>query len=282
MNPWVGHQVGLELCKIHVESSIEAQRGSDRRDNLADQTVDVGVGGSVNIQITTANVVDSLIVDHEGTVRVFQCLVCRQGGVVRLHHGSGHLRGGVDGELELGLLAVVDRQPLHEEGGESRSSSTTEAVEDEESLKTGTLVGQLADSVKDQVDDLLADGVVAPCVVVGGVLLARYHLLGMEQLAVGSSANLVNDGRFQIDKDGPGDVFASPGLREEGVEAVVSSADGLVARHLAVRLDAVLHAVELPAGVAHLDSGLADVDGDAFSHFVIVEEKLGIRQGYEK
>lgn len=28
----------------------------------------------------------------------------------------------------------------------------------------------------------------------------------------------------------------------------------------------MLHAVELPAGVAHLDTGLADVDGDAFPH----------------
>merc|ERR1719192_3236749 len=275
MDPWVGHQVGLELGQIHVESSIESQRGGDRGDNLADQTIEVGVGGSVNVQITTANVVDSLIVDHEGTVRVFQCCVGCQDRVVRLHHGCGYLRCGVDWELEFGLFAVVDRQSLHEEGGESRSSSTTEAVEDEEALKTGALVGQLADSVQDQVDDLLADGVVAPGVVVGGVLLARYHLLGMEQLAVGSGANLVDDGRFKIDKDSPGNVFASPGLREEGVEAVVSSADGLVARHLAIRLDAVLHAVELPAGVAHLDSGLADVDGDAFSHFVIVEEKSG-------
>ena len=37
-------------------------------------------------------------------------------------------------------------------------------------------------------------------------------------------------------------------------------------RQVSIRLDAVLHAVELPAGVAHLDSGLADVDADAFSH----------------
>ena len=28
----------------------------------------------------------------------------------------------------------------------------------------------------------------------------------------------------------------------------------------------MLKAVELPAGVAHLGSGLADVDGDAFAH----------------
>ena len=31
-------------------------------------------------------------------------------------------------------------------------------------------------------------------------------------------------------------------------------------------LQTVLKAVELPAGVAHLDSGLANVDRDAFPH----------------
>ena len=31
-------------------------------------------------------------------------------------------------------------------------------------------------------------------------------------------------------------------------------------------LQTVLKAVELPAGVAHLDTGLANVDGDAFPH----------------
>jgi len=31
-------------------------------------------------------------------------------------------------------------------------------------------------------------------------------------------------------------------------------------------LDAVLQAVQLPAGVADLNAGLADVDGEALSH----------------
>ena len=53
--------------------------------------------------------------------------------------------------------------------------------------------------------------------------------------------------------------------REEGVEAVISSPDSLVAGHLAVRLDPVLQAVELPAGVANLDPSLADVNTDALS-----------------
>ena len=44
------------------------------------------------------------------------------------------------------------------------------------------------------------------------------------------------------------------------------AADRLVQRHLAVRLDAMLEAVELPAGVADLDAALVDVDGDHLTH----------------
>ena len=42
-------------------------------------------------------------------------------------------------------------------------------------------------------------------------------------------------------------------------------------------LDAVLHAVQLPARIAHLDPGLADVDADALPHlglFWIIHGKL--------
>jgi hypothetical protein len=38
--------------------------------------------------------------------------------------------------------------------------------------------------------------------------------------------------------------------------------------HGAIVLDAVLEAVELPAGVADLDPGLADVDADDLPHLV--------------
>jgi len=86
---------------------------------------------------------------------------------------------------------------------------------------------------------------------------------------------LTNDGGFQVNKDSTRDVFAGSGLAEERVKRVVAAADGLVARHLTVGLDAVLQTVQLPAGVAHLHSGLADMDADAltlqtsFSHMQI-------------
>ena len=115
VDTWVGHQVGLELGQIDVEGTIKAQGSCDGADNLADQTVQVGVGGTLDVQVATADVVDGLVVDHEGAVGVLQGGVGCQDGVVRLNDGSRHLWGRVDGELKLGLFAVVDGQTLHEQ-----------------------------------------------------------------------------------------------------------------------------------------------------------------------
>ena len=60
-------------------------------------------------------------------------------------------------------------------------------------------------------------------------------------------------------------MLAGACLAEESVGGVVSAADGLVGGHLAVRLDAVLQAVELPAGVADLHASLSHVDRDALT-----------------
>merc|ERR1719460_1789635 len=99
-------------------------------------------------------------------------------------------------------------------------------------------------------DLLLADRVVAARIVVGRVLLARDQLLRVVELAVGARADLIDDRRLEVDEDRARHVLARARLREEGVEGIVATADGLVRRHLAVRLDAVLEAVQLPAGVA--------------------------------
>uniref|UniRef100_S4RRR2 Uncharacterized protein n=1 Tax=Petromyzon marinus TaxID=7757 RepID=S4RRR2_PETMA len=261
----VGNQVGLELGEIDVEGTVEAQRGRDGRHDLADEAVEVGVGGALDVQVAAADVVDGLVVDHEGAVRVLQGGVGGEHRVVGLHHGRGDLGCWVDGELQLGLLAVVNRQALHEEGGKARARAATEAVEDEEALQTLYITYQLTNAVQHQVDDLLADGVVATSIVVGSVLLASDELLWVEQLPVRARAHLICSRKLQIHEDGAGHVFAGARLAEEGVERVVAAADGLVARHLPIGLDAVLQAVELPARVADLDTGLAHVDGDALA-----------------
>jgi hypothetical protein len=147
MDTWVGHQVSLELGKIDVEGTIETEGSRDGGHDLTDESVQVGVGGTLNVQVTTANIIYCLIVDHEGAVRVLQGGVGGQDGVVRLNNSSGNLGSWVDGKLELGLLSVVNGETFHEEGGESRSGTSTEGVEDEETLETGTLVSELTDPV---------------------------------------------------------------------------------------------------------------------------------------
>lgn len=64
--------------------------------------------------------------------------------------------------------------------------------------------------------------------------------------------HLIDHGGLEIEEHAAGHVLAGARLREEGVEGVVTAAHGLVGRHLAIGLNAVLEAVELPAGVTHL------------------------------
>ena len=76
---------------------------------------------------------------------------------------------------------------------------------------------------------------------------------------------LTNYSGLKIYKDGPGNVLASTSLAKEGVEGVIPATDRLVGGHLAIRLDTVLQAVQLPAGIADLNAGLANVDTDALT-----------------
>lgn len=100
------------------------------------------------------------------------------------------------------------------------------------------------------------DRVVTTSVVVGGILLAGDQLLRVEELAVRARADLVNDGWLEVNEHAAGHVLAGSSLGEERVERVVAAADRLVRWHLAIRCDAVLKAVELPARVTNLATGL--------------------------
>merc|ERR1719281_2347587 len=262
----VRDEVGLELSDVDVEGTIEAEGSGQGGDDLSDEAVEVGVGGALDVEGTAADVVDGFVVEHDGDVSMLEERVGGQHGVVRLNDSGGHLRGRVDGEAELGLAAVVDGEALEEEGAEAGAGAAANSVKDEEALEAGAVVGELADAVEDEVDDLLADGVVATGVVVRSVFLAGDDLLRVVELAVGSGADFVAHGGLEVNVDGTGNVLASTSLGKEGVESIVTAADGLVGRHLAVGLNAVLEAVEFPAGVTSLDAALADVDGDYFTH----------------
>ena len=130
----------LKFCQVNIQGTIKTEWCSNGRHNLTNQSVQVGVSGSLNVQVTTADVIDGLIVHHKGTVRVLQSGVSCQNGVVRLHNSCGNLWCGVNRELQLGFLAIVHRQTLHEQWCESRASTTTKRVEDKKTLQSSALI----------------------------------------------------------------------------------------------------------------------------------------------
>jgi len=61
-------------------------------------------------------------------------------------------------------------------------------------------------------------------------------------------------------------MLSCTGLREKSVECIVTSSDGLVARHLTIWLNAMLEAEELPACISDLDTTLTEVQAQNFTH----------------
>lgn len=134
--------------------------------------------------------------------------VCGKNGVVWLDDSSSHLGRRVDAELELALLAIVHGQTLHQKSSETRTSTASEGVENEETLKSRAVVGNTADLVQDLVNELLADSVVTTSIVVGSILLAGDHVLGVEKASVGAGADLIDDIGFQIAVDGSWNILS--------------------------------------------------------------------------
>ena len=73
-------------------------------------------------------------------------------------------------------------------------------------------------------------------------------------------AKLTYNGWLKVNKHSTRNVLSCTSFAEEGVEGVVASADGLVRGHLTVWLDPVFQAVQLPAGIANLNTGLSDMN----------------------
>jgi hypothetical protein len=201
MDSGIGDEVSLEFSDIDVEGTIESQRSSQRRDDLSNESVEIGVSGSFNIELSSADIVDSFVIEHDSDIGVFKEGVSGQDGVVGFNDGSGDLRRRIDSETELGLLAVIDGESFEEEGTETGTSTTTDGVEHHETLETGTVISELSDSVECKINDFLTNGVVTSGEVVGSIFLTGDKLFGVEELSVGTSSYFIDDSRFEIKED---------------------------------------------------------------------------------
>merc|ERR1712066_789967 len=100
VDSWVWHQVGLELSQIDVQSTIESERSGDGGNDLSDQPVQIGVSWSFDIQVSSADVVDGFVINHESTIGVLQSGMGGQNGVVWFNNGGGDLWGWVDSKFQ--------------------------------------------------------------------------------------------------------------------------------------------------------------------------------------
>ena len=197
-----------------------------------------------------------------------RCSYTQPGDILNLWTGwcrESNLGRWVDSELKFALLSIVHTQSLKEKRSKARSGTSTEGVEDEESLESSALISQLSDCVETEIYDLFSHSVVSTSVVVGSVLLAGYQLLRVKELPVGSSSHFIYDSWLQIQKYSSRNVFSGSSFTEESVEGIIAASDSLVRGHLAIRLDTVLETVQFPAGITDLTSGLSKVDRDTLT-----------------
>jgi len=257
VNSWVWDKIGLELSHIDVKGTIETKGSSKRRNNLTNKSVEIGVSWSLNIKRSSAHIVKGFVIQTESTVSVLKKGMGRKYVVVWLDDGSRDLRSRSDSEGKLGLSTIVNGKSLKKKRTKSRSTSTTGRVEDKEPLKTGTVISQLSDSVKDKINNFLTNGVVTTGIVIGSILFTRDQLLRVIKLSVGTSSDFVKWSWLKIKENSSWNVFSSTSFREEGVEGVITTTDGFVRGHLTIRLDTMLQAVKFPTAVTHLDTSLA-------------------------
>ena len=225
MDSGVWHEVSLELSDIDVKGTIESEGCGKGGDNLGNESVQIGVGWSLDVEVSSADVIDGFVIKDDGNIGMLEKGVSGQNGVVWLDNGGGDLWGWVDGETKLGFLTVIDGKSFEKKGSESGTGSSTDGVEDEETLETCALIGELSDSVEAEINDFLTNGVMSSGEVVGGIFLSGDELLWVEQLSVGSGSDLIDDGWLEIEEDGSWDVLASTSLGEEGVEGIITTTD---------------------------------------------------------
>ena len=68
----MGHQVGLEFCQINIQGSIKSEGSSDGGCNLTYRPIQVSVNWAFNIEVSMTDIIDGLIIYHEGMIRVLQ------------------------------------------------------------------------------------------------------------------------------------------------------------------------------------------------------------------
>ena len=73
-----GDHIDGKFSKIRVELTRETKTSGDTRHDCRDEVVEISVGGGIEFEGTNANIIQSLIVNTECFIRIFNELLIRE------------------------------------------------------------------------------------------------------------------------------------------------------------------------------------------------------------
>ena len=91
-----GNHVDGQLPQVSIELTREPQAGGHTGHGEGDQVVEVNVGGRLELEVPSADVEDSLVVNTEYAVTDLNEMVEGEACVIRLRHGVGDFLRGDD------------------------------------------------------------------------------------------------------------------------------------------------------------------------------------------
>jgi len=68
----IWNKIGLELSDINIQSAVESKRSSQRRNDLCNKSVQVGVSRSLDVEVSSRDIIDGLVVKHDSNISVFK------------------------------------------------------------------------------------------------------------------------------------------------------------------------------------------------------------------
>jgi len=266
VNSWIWDQVGLEFSYINVKSTIESKWSSQWWNDLSNKSVQVGVCWSFDIKVSSANIINGFVIEDNSDISVLKKRVSWKNWIVWLNNSSWNLWWWIYSESEFGFLTVIDWKSFEKKGSKSWSSTSSNCIEDEETLKTCALISKFSYSVKTEINDFFTNSIVTSGEIVCCIFLSWNELFWMEKLSVSSSSNFINDSSFKIKEDSSWDVLSSSGFWEESVESIITTSNWFIWWHLSIWLNSVFKTEKFPACVTDLNTSLSYVDWNDFSH----------------
>lgn len=219
------HHVDSQLAEIRVELTREAERDGNTGHDGRDQVVEVAIRGVGELEGAHADVVESLVVDAEGLVRVFNELMDGKRGVVGLDDGVGNLGGRHNGEGGHHAIGELLTNLGDKEGTHTGTGTTSERVGDLETLEAVAALSLATDDIEDLVDELSALSVMTLGPVVASTRLTENEVVGAEELAERTGTDSIHGTGLEIDEDGAWNILVARSL--EGLMWLATPSDGL-------------------------------------------------------